>query len=552
MAGAGVMAKQEQDRALDKPISTPDPAAGSPRPGTAEPAEPRRQGAMGERRVSESPPEARLLPLRVSEGAGGIAGTARSRPGFRSSQAIAGAPLTPSTATPMHPGLPGGADRPPGSAEQVEDFLTAYSRLRDLKKHHLDQPGSKIIADIRAAEECLRRFVKRRFEQFGGDFKRLARYPGHFAKVEHAYMGLQEKARKADNDGNRERTSWIRYALFEIDGHVASKLKNLCDTHGLAAPSSTPAATQTPATAAPTFDWCTAYRQMLGICKYLIDTGHFSDAHQFQKSVRQIGQHVKVRFHKYGGKREQLLPLHAGHPSRPEQMYRILEEKARRSEAPSPGKKAADLRLDMTIVTKRAQEKLSLLTRVYGPLEDLATRAGLTERQAPATVGSTATSATVRVAVAPPLQPVDPVPAPGSVTVPPPPAPRRPETGSAELQSLAALYSEPPGPSYRVRPARAPRTPTAPAREVPPAQRKAIVERFRSGEALLYARLQLGRSSADALGWADVRKQRVLDDLRRLHSSAREDPAAAAALADIDWSGIEVLMAIMGLASPSP
>ena len=63
-----------------------------------------------------------------------------------------------------------------------------------------------------------------------------------------------------------------------------------------------------------------------------------------------------------------------------------------------------------------------------------------------------------------------------------------------------------------------------------------------------------GSSSAGActLGWTAMRSYRVLDGLHRLHTSAAEDPRAAAALADIDWRGIEALTETMDLPSPSP
>ena len=49
-----------------------------------------------------------------------------------------------------------------------------------------------------------------------------------------------------------------------------------------------------------------------------------------------------------------------------------------------------------------------------------------------------------------------------------------------------------------------------------------------------------------------MRSYRVLDGLHLLHTSAAEDPRAAAALADIDWSGIEALTGMMDLPSLSP
>ena len=518
------MAKQEQGRALDKPISTPEPAAGSPLAGTSEPAEQRRQGAMGERRVSESPPEARLLPVGVSEGAGGIAGAAGSRPGLRSSRAVAGAPIATGAPSRMHPG---GAGRPPRSPVQAEDFLTTYRRMRCLYNLYSDLTGPNFKQDYRRAEESLKHFVKYRFDKFCGEFKNLPRYYGRVTKAEQAYMSLQEKARQADNDGNRERASGIRDALAKIDRHAAANLKELCGTHGLAAPSSTQEPPQMPATAGTTFDWCMTYRQLCGIRQYFERAGRPDDAMQWRKSAARLEMHVRYRFTRHCKQGAPLPPLHSGDRSRAEQRYHALEDLIRRTETASGGKKAASLREAMQEMNRFAKDELSLLARRFGPLADLAARAGL-----PPSRGLP--DATPMAAAAP---------SSGSSS---------PEAGAAEVPTVTELFSQPPGPSSRVMPTQAPRTPTAPAPEVPLAQRQAIVERFRSDEALLYAGFALGNSGAYALGWTATRSYRVLDDLYRLHNSAREDPRAAAALADIDWSGIEAMAGTLNLPSLSP
>ena len=529
LAGASVTAGQKQEQVLENPISTPQRAPGGPRRSAAAPAEQRPQGALGDRRVSEL-----------------------DKRGLHSRMAIAGAPITPTPATRMRPGLPGGADRPPQPAEQVPDFFITYRRLRSLYDRHSDQPDSETKHVLHRVDVNLKSFVKTRFQKFGGVFKSLDRYDGPFTRAELAYECLQDMARQADNDGNREQALAIRGALAEIDRRAADDLQKVSEKHGPAGLSSTGAPRRTPATTAPKFDWCAAYRQLLGMSNCLNRAGFFHESHQFKKSARLIESHVKSRFGSFGGKQEQLLPLHAGHPSRPEQMYGFLEEKARKTEAAGERREAARLRQSMETVNENARRELSSLTRKFGSLEDLAARAGLNEQQAPVTVGTTATAAIARVTVAPPLQPVDPVPAPGSVPVPPPSAPRYAETGGAELPDLTELFSQPPGPSSRVMPAQAPRTPTAPAPEVPLAQREAVVERFRSDEALLHAGFILGCGGADALGWGVARESAVLDDLHRLHTSAAEDPRAAAALADIDWSGIDALMGKMDFPPSSP
>ena len=474
---------------------------------------------MGDRQVSESRPQARLL--RVSEAAGGIAVAAGSRPGLRSSRAIAGAPPTPGIATRMHPG---GADRPPGSREQVEDFFTTFRRLRRLYDQHSRLTDLNFKRDYYRAEDRLKNFVKRRFKRFGGEFNNLHRYYGRVSKAEQAYTSLQEKARRADNDGNRERASAIRDALVEIDRYAAEDLQMFSETYGPAPPSPTRAPPQTPATAAPTFDWCMVYRQLLGIRQYFEQAGQLEDAQYFQKTAGRLEMHVRYRFKRYCGKGAARPPLDSTYRSRTEQRYRAFEDLVRRTETARGGAQAANLRQAMEDMNSSAIKELGLLTRKYGPLEDLVTRAGLPPQ--PALLGAT------RMVT-------------GAVT-------SGSETGSAEVPTVTELLSQPPGPSSRVMPAQAPRTPTASAPELPLARREAIVERFKSRKALLHAGFTLGYGGVDVLGWAAARTQRVLNDLDRLHSSARDDPRAAAALPDVDWDGIEALTGMMDLPSLPP
>ena len=215
-------------------------------------------------------------------------------------------------------------------------------------------------------------------------------------------------------------------------------------------------------------------------------------------------------------------------------MCRFLEDLAHRTEPASGATKPSEIHRTMHTMIENARKELSSLTRKYGPLETLAARAGLIEQQAPVTVGSTPTPATAQATVAPPLQPVDPVPAPGSVPAPPLP---RPATRTAEVPAVTEFLSQPPGPSSRSWP---------PRRRARPPKSRSRNARLSSSACVPVKRcpmvgFTLG-SSAHALGWTATRSCRVLDDLHRLHTSAAEDPRAAAALGDIDWSGIEALM----------
>ena len=516
---------------MDDPIGRPEPAVRNFRAEPPGSARQRRQGAMGDRRVSESPPEARRRSLRLSEKAGAVASAPGSHRGLRWKEAIAGAPIAASATTRVHPGLVGGADHPPQPAQQASDFVSTNRRLRSL---HANLPFSNAKSILHRAIQQLSRLVLDQFETLGGNIENVPRQDGRNTKAERAYMSLQDKARRAENDGDSARASEIRDALAEIDRRAAETLQTLTGTPAPARPSSAREPKQAPATTVPTTDWCTAYRQLLGIRRYFEHAGQPDDAQQIQASMRRMESQVRRRFEAHDGELKDLLPIRSGHPTRPEQMCRFLEDLAHRTEPASGATKPSEIHRTMHTMIENARKELSSLTRKYGPLETLAARAGLIEQQAPVTVGSTPTPATAQATVAPPLQPVDPVPAPGSVPAPPLP---RPATRTAEVPAVTEFLSQPPGPSSRVMAAQAPRT----APEVPLAQRQAIVKRLRSGEALSHVGFTLG-SSAHALGWTATRSCRVLDDLHRLHTSAAEDPRAAAALGDIDWSGIEALM----------
>ena len=205
------------------------------------------------------------------------------------------------------------------------------------------------------------------------------------------------------------------------------------------------------------------------------------------------------------------------------------------------------------------------------------------------------------------LQPVDPVPAPGSVPfdfglhhagegashpAPPPPAPGRTGTSTVAPPPAADAWrirppgmgggprpvafdpwSAPPGPSSQVVYTEATGTPVmstgappggqgaetpgfaraaAGAVELPFSQREAIARRFRTENEMLEAELALRTGGAGALGWSAMQRRWVLDDISRLHDTARTNLAAAAARVDIDWSAIDELMPILDVPPPSP
>ena len=53
-----------------------------------------------------------------------------------------------------------------------------------------------------------------------------------------------------------------------------------------------------------------------------------------------------------------------------------------------------------------------------------------------------------------------------------------------------------------------------------------------------------------ALGWFCARWQAARDDHYRFHDTAWMNPAAATAMADVDWSAIEALVLILNVPPP--
>ena len=545
-AGADVTGKkeQEQGRVLDKPISTPEPAAGSPREGTPRPAGQPREGAMGERRVSEPPPEARPLPVRPRERAGATAGAAGPHRGFHSRNPAAGPPVSPNAATRIHPGLPGAAAPPTGSANQPAGFLTTFRSLRTVRTRCAERASPYLVGEIDRAIHRASQFAASRFDSISGDFRKTVYARGLRTKVERAYESFQIKAGRAENEGDTVEATEIRGILKEIDRHAEKQLLGLCDNHGLAWPASIQGPRRTPSANIPPWDWCTAHRNLLGIRDHLQQAGASRAALRFEESALRMTHSATHFFKTHGGKVKELLPVRRGHGapqqiSRPEQMYRILEAKASQAKAASGGRMLPGICGSIKSMNETVRRVLRDLAGDYGPLEDLAARTGLNERQAPATAGPGATHATAPATVTPPPQPL-------AVRGKSPPA------GAPAPRSMAQLLSAPPGPSSRVMPAPAANTATAPGPDVPSAQRQAVAERLRSDAEAFDAQLTLISVGADALCWSAAREGSVLADIKRLNTIARVDPAAAADLPGIDWSGIEALLGILDAPPQSP
>ena len=88
--------------------------------------------------------------------------------------------------------------------------------------------------------------------------------------------------------------------------------------------------------------------------------------------------------------------------------------------------------------------------------------------------------------------------------------------------------------------------------ELPFSQREAIARRFSRERRVFEAEQALFLGHAETLGWPAMRVLAVLDDLYRLNAIAYWDSVADAAMADVDWRAIEVLVDIIDTPPPSP
>ena len=382
-----------------------------------------------------------------------------------------------------------------------------------------------------------------RYKTFIGPATQLAPFVGGVPKAERAYAALEEKASQAEIGGDLEQAGSIRAELIEIDRHAAWELWVLSTQIDLTASSSTREAT------APACGWSLTQRQLAGIRLHFANTFQFKHARYFENCLQRIEVRIRIAFNRHV-KKGLLFPLCGNNPPRSVQRYRLLEYMASRTEAAGGATPPGKIRQELDAINDCVARELRSLKRVYGPLETLAAAVGVPVRQAsvqvqpPAPAKSLPETGVTEPQRLPPTTEGVPHPAP----LPPPRTPERPGTGAVAVPPVADPFHEPPGPSSRFMPARAAGTASAPAREQLPAHRQAIVDRFKSGEVLAEARSNLGYG-AEALGLSPELVRGLHEDLEALHRFDGQDPAA---LADIDWTGIEALVAILDFVPPSP
>ena len=468
---------------------------------------------------------------------------------------------------------------PPAHTRVQFDWFAAYTQLRDLVRRSSNTGRGVARSDFRQAASRVRRSLMYKFTQLGGKSEHLLSRPSDVTKAEQAYRALQDMFRRASESSNASRAYEIRQALETINQSTTLELDELT----------------------------TKYRAL--------DALSTQATHTMQTMLAPLGV--------------QLPPARVGPTTfaTPPVTFAPMT-------APPPGRlnlpvPAHPIVLAVNPAFSEPAGGLVQPTGVPGPppasglpgpslAEAAGARAGDLGRwwlDPPATAsGTTAAEPAATETIVTPslgetssfwLQPVDPGPAPGSVSfdsglhhagvaVQPPPVTTAGRTGAdtgapppaagpwgsrppgmgGEPRPVAFdPWSAPPGPSSRVVYTGAIRTPVlstgAPpvwqgaetpgfgraasgAFELAFARREAIARRFGTDDALLEAEVTLRTGGVDALGWSATRRWGVLDDLYRLHDAARMDSAAAVAMADVDWSALEALVRILDAPPPSP
>ena len=126
-----------------------------------------------------------------------------------------------------------------------------------------------------------------------------------------------------------------------------------------------------------------------------------------------------------------------------------------------------------------------------------------------------------------------------------------PDVGVTEADMLLGSTGETLPPAT-LPPPSAPGRTEAGAVALPLSNREAVVERFTCDDALLQVQLRLQTGNTGTLGWPAARWRELIDDLYRINDTAQTDPAAAAAMDDVDWTGAEALAHLLDASPDRP
>ena len=180
-------------------------------------------------------------------------------------------------------GLLGGADRPPQSAVPESDFPAAHQKLRELRSYYNRIHESAISYEFERAINRVTHSVSHRFDSFRGQTMHpLARAYG-ITVADQAYSGLQDMARQADNDRDFMRAGEIREALNEIDRHTAEELLALTTKYRMVEP-------QPPASLSGTTTADQAYHAIEDMFRRAAESGDSERAYHTRQALELIDQ----------------------------------------------------------------------------------------------------------------------------------------------------------------------------------------------------------------------------------------------------------------------
>ena len=450
----------------------------------------------------------------------------------------------------------GGADRPPQPAAPISGFVAVNNRLRELRTHYAALSRLDIAQEAKRNTTTLSVRVMTQFRNFGGEARILERSQGSPTFAVQAYLSLKETSRLAEGIGDRAAAAAIRESLAALDKFADEQFRALSTKYDIAAapPTQSPPQAEAPVAvnaidlrklSLSPFDWVAAYRQLYRIGHHFSGIGSVNARCDFQFAVMRASDWVRDRFTRLGGQLTDLPPLGPDVASRAEQNYRAIEAMSRQAEASGEFVRQYRIHQNLNSLHDNTSKVMAELAARHGALEALALQAHLVTAPSPLESPATLAPAGAPVPGSTHLPTVQgPVTQPGALQ-PPIPTSATPQPVATPVGFTSGARHAHPAPAKEaiqrlesVTPGRA----EAGSVGLPLSKREAIVERFASDDALLdlESRLQTGRTGT--LPWPAARWHRVVQDLYRVNDTAQTDPAAAAAMDDIDWRGAEALL----------
>ena len=148
---------------------------------------------------------------------------------------IADAPFTQAIQRPPATARPIGTvevSPPPAHATIQSDMVPAYRQLRGLANRSMVFGWKRACSDFHAAADRISQAVMRRYVTLGGNPERLLSLPSGATRTEQAYRAIEDMARRAAKSGGVGRASQARRDLEAINRAMSRELRWLSAAYG--------------------------------------------------------------------------------------------------------------------------------------------------------------------------------------------------------------------------------------------------------------------------------------------------------------------------------